>query len=62
MYAKAGIPEYWVVDLKGSQVIVYRHPQNNVYGSEQIFDSTANVSVDIFPDIEIDLSQLLILD
>ncbi|MEO0825630.1 MAG: Uma2 family endonuclease [Cyanobacteria bacterium J06635_15] len=41
MYAKAGILEYWVVDLKGSQVIVYRHPQNNVYGSEQIFDSTA---------------------
>ena len=27
MYATAGIPEYWVLDLEGKQLHVFRDPQ-----------------------------------
>ncbi|NET36874.1 MAG: Uma2 family endonuclease [Cyanothece sp. SIO1E1] len=62
MYAKAGIPEYWIINLQQNQVIVYRHPQNSAYESAQVFDSSAKVSPEAFPDIEVDLGQLLILN
>ncbi|ULR41534.1 Uma2 family endonuclease [Thermus sp. NEB1569] len=31
LYAKAGIPEVWVVDLEGGQVLVHREPKGEGY-------------------------------
>jgi len=31
LYARAGIAEYWVVDLKGRRVIVHRRPEGGQY-------------------------------
>lgn len=35
IYARAGVPEYWVVDLKKSEVVVHRRPDRTAasYGS-----------------------------
>jgi Uma2 family endonuclease len=33
LYARAGIPEYWVLDIAARRLIVHRDPQNGVYGS-----------------------------
>ena len=33
LYARAGIPEYWVVDLNGRRLIVHRDPSGSVYKS-----------------------------
>lgn len=30
-YARAGIIEYWVIDLKNRQLILFRHPEGNDY-------------------------------
>ena len=32
LYAKAGVPEVWVVDLPGGRVLVHRKPQGEGYG------------------------------
>ncbi|MFN4231637.1 Uma2 family endonuclease [Thermus sp.] len=31
LYAKAGVPEVWVVDLEGRRVLVHREPQGEAY-------------------------------
>jgi Uma2 family endonuclease len=31
LYARAGIAEYWVVDVEGRRVIVHRRPEDGVY-------------------------------
>lgn len=35
IYAKANIPEYWIVDLRASKLIVLREPVNGTYQSQQ---------------------------
>lgn len=36
-YAKAGIPEYWLVDINSRRVIVHREPGEDGYGQVQTF-------------------------
>ena len=31
LYARAGIPEYWVVDVVGERIVVHRSPGSGVY-------------------------------
>lgn len=31
LYAQAGVPEVWVVDLEGRRVLVHRKPEGEVY-------------------------------
>ena len=33
IYARAGIPEYWVVDINGRRLLVYRDPQAGDYAT-----------------------------
>jgi len=35
LYAAAGIPEYWVVDVNGRQLLVYRDPRDGDYAPPQ---------------------------
>jgi Uma2 family endonuclease len=35
LYAKAGIREYWVVDINGRRLLVYRDPQAGDYNTQQ---------------------------
>jgi Uma2 family endonuclease len=35
-YASAGIPEYWIVNLRERQLVVCRAPRGGSYQSEQI--------------------------
>lgn len=32
LYARAGIPEYWIVNVRDNRVEVYRDPQGERYG------------------------------
>jgi Uma2 family endonuclease len=57
-YAKAGILEYWIVNLKDRQVIVHRNPQADDYQSVQTLTS-GTISMLAFPDVTIDVNQLL---
>lgn len=37
LYARAGIPEYWVLDVNGRRLIVHQHPVEGAYRSIQAF-------------------------
>jgi Uma2 family endonuclease len=58
LYAEAGIPDYWVVNLRDRQLIVHRNPQYGNYQSVQTLTS-GTISLLAFPDVTIDINQLL---
>ena len=52
LYATAGVPDYWVIDLVNRQVIVYRDPQPlpaglgaTAYRTRQVYGSADRVSL-----------------
>lgn len=52
LYAEAGVPEYWVVDLTAWNARIYRDPKASGYASEQIVETDgmlAPVHLDIAP-------------
>ncbi|MBW4563356.1 MAG: Uma2 family endonuclease [Mojavia pulchra JT2-VF2] len=54
VYAEAEIPEYWVVNLKKMQLVVFRDPQDGEYASK--FTLTGGTIYPIgFPDISVAL-------
>lgn len=57
IYAMAGIEEYWILDLKKLQLIVFRHPQADDYELQQELTEGAIAPL-AFPDLEISLRQL----
>ena len=58
-YARNGIPEYWVIDLKNNKLIVHTQPQASSYA--QIVEYKAGtVSPLAFPQIAIALDRLLL--
>jgi len=58
VYAEAGIPEYWVVNLKAMQLIVFRDPQNGEYASQQTLIS-GTINPLAFPDLAIVVEAIL---
>lgn len=58
LYAEAGIKEYWVVDLKHSQLSVFRGLDNGQYTTEQILNS-GSISLLAFPEIILQVDQLI---
>jgi Uma2 family endonuclease len=58
LYAKVGILEYWIVNLVDRQVIVHRDPVDGDYRSTQTLTS-GQITMLAFPDVSIDVNQLL---
>jgi Uma2 family endonuclease len=46
LYARAGVREYWVLDLKGRRLVVHRHPRDGAYHSVQFFSESECVSLE----------------
>lgn len=58
VYAEAGIVEYWVVDLKYSQLRIFRGLDNGQYTTEQILTS-GSISLLAFPNIVLEVENLI---
>ena len=58
LYAQAGIEEYWVINLKAKQLIVFRQPQGENYLSKQILMQGAIAPL-AFPGVEVSVERLL---
>ena len=56
-YAAANIPEYWVLNLKANELIVYRTPEAGNYTSERRF-SHGSISPISFSDLSFSVEQL----
>ena len=59
LYARAGIPEYWIVDINSRQVLVYRHPSESGYDKPLTFSADAEVATLARPDSPVRISDLL---
>ena len=58
LYADAGIAEYWVINLQALVLVVFRNLTTTGYESTTSF-TTGTISPLAFPDLEIDIQQLL---
>jgi Uma2 family endonuclease len=60
LYARAGIREYWVVDINGRRLLVYRDPQAGDYASQQALGPTDAVAPLVAPAAVVRVADLLI--
>jgi Uma2 family endonuclease len=59
LYARAGIRDYWVVDINARQLLVYRDPQAGDYSTQQVLGPTDTVTPIAAPTSMVRISDLL---
>ena len=59
LYARAGIPETWVVDLNGDRVIVFREVDNGEYTRMESVRRGAEIAPTAFPDVTLHVDDIL---
>jgi len=59
MYAKAGITDYWVVDVNGEKIEICRDPHELGYGSRTVSTKGGSVAFAAFPDVVFTVDELL---
>lgn len=59
VYARSGIRDYWVLDVNGHQLHVYRLPSPEGYQSQSILVEEVIISPLAFPDCEITVREML---
>ena len=59
LYATAGVPEYWIVNLEDRVVEVYTHPANGTYADADIKGPQDTLSPLAFSDISLHVAELL---
>jgi len=52
LYARAGIPEYWVLDVAGRRMLVHRDPRNGKYASVTAYSDRESVAPLALPQSE----------
>ena len=60
LYARAGIPDYWVVDVNARRLLVYRDPQAGDYATQQVVGSAGTVSPLAVPAAAVRVADLLL--
>jgi Uma2 family endonuclease len=59
IYASAGVPEYWVIDVNHGRLYVHRTPQRGAYRSRTILERGAVVAARFAPRVRFTLDELL---
>lgn len=59
LYAKAGIPEYWIINLAAQQIECYTQPQGKLYKYCTFATANDQLSTNSFPDKSFNVNQLL---
>ena len=59
LYARAGIPEYWIVDLNGEQIEVYREPSTVGYRSIRLYGRGERLSPAFAPEMVVEVDAIL---
>lgn len=58
LYASAGIPEYWIVDVRDDAIEVHASPSGARYGTVRRFGRGESVSPLAFPDLRIAVDEV----
>jgi hypothetical protein len=59
LYARAGIPEVWIVDLRGEAIEVHRAPGPEGYGSVQAVGRGRTLAPEALPDVSLAVEDFL---
>lgn len=62
LYAEAGIPEYWVLNLVDRVLVVFREPREGSYRLRSTSQPGARVTPMSWPDVEVDVASLFPAD
>jgi Uma2 family endonuclease len=60
LYARASIPEVWILKVQDRQLEVYRHPKDDRYTEKQLLQPSDTLALLAFPDVPIALSEVFI--
>jgi len=60
LYARANIPEYWILDVSDRQAYIFRDRTSVGYRSSFVLPDNAAIALRAFPTIEISLSELFL--
>ena len=52
LYAQAGIPEVWIVNLSAAQIEVHREPSGTVYRTRHLASIDDTVTIEHLPDVD----------
>ena len=58
LYAEAGVPEYWVLNLVDRELVVFRAPQEGTYRSRSNYRAGDRLAPEAWADLVIDVSEL----
>jgi Uma2 family endonuclease len=59
IYAAAGVPEYWVVDVNGKLIEVSTAPADGVYGSVSVYRTGERIRLSAFDDVEVAVDEIV---
>lgn len=59
LYARAGIPEYWIVNITGRQILVHRQPAEAGYSEITAYGSDERIATFARPDDFVQVADLL---
>ncbi|MDP8921784.1 MAG: Uma2 family endonuclease [Chloroflexota bacterium] len=59
LYARFGIPDYWLIDLNRDLVTVYRDPTPDRYATSRVFRRGESVSPLAFPELTVAVDDIL---
>ena len=59
LYANAGIPEIWIVNIPNGVVEVYMDPAAGEYRTRRVFRSEETVSPSAFPDVSLPVNRIV---
>jgi len=59
LYARYGVPEYWVVDVEGRRVVTHREPRADGYVRTLEFAGSDTVAPLAFPDVKIVVGEIV---
>jgi Uma2 family endonuclease len=59
IYARAGVPEAWLLDVATERLEVYRHPTRDGYQDVRLLQRGAAVAPQAFPDLGLSVDDLL---
>ena len=60
LYARAGIREFWVVDLTSNRVLVHRRPHDGRYDSITTVEVSGRLQIEALPGVTISAAQIFI--
>jgi len=59
IYARCGVPEYWIVNLIDKRIEVYRAPSGDAYSDVRHAERGESVALQEFPDVVVQVSAVI---